>query len=123
MAGGRVSSRSSSNSHGGLYNKTKCSCGLDAIVQTVKKGQNIVSRFYGCPKWPIFERDTTIAELEMRNKFLEDKLKIMQGQREKMEAVHQMKEELSEMRTELIKCSRNENNLFMALLFSWVFLP
>uniref|UniRef100_A0A803LSK9 GRF-type domain-containing protein n=1 Tax=Chenopodium quinoa TaxID=63459 RepID=A0A803LSK9_CHEQI len=71
----------------------KCSYGLDAVVRTVKKGHNIGSKFYGCPKWSdvvwggvqntncnfmkwieasnedelrfqIFEKDTTIAEME-----------------------------------------------------------
>uniref|UniRef100_A0A803LZ44 GRF-type domain-containing protein n=1 Tax=Chenopodium quinoa TaxID=63459 RepID=A0A803LZ44_CHEQI len=135
MAGGRSvpvgSSRSSSNSRGGLYTTTKCNCGLDAVVRTMKKGHNIGSRFYECPKWQdtncnfmkwvdctngddlrlqIFDGDTTIAELEMHNKFLEDKLKIMQGQREKMEVMQQLKEELCDMRTELMQCSRNETN-------------
>uniref|UniRef100_A0A803MTH6 GRF-type domain-containing protein n=1 Tax=Chenopodium quinoa TaxID=63459 RepID=A0A803MTH6_CHEQI len=117
MAGGRSlplgSARSSSSSRGGLYTTTKCSCGLDAVVRIVKKGHNIGSRFYGCPKWlwvdctngddlrlEIFERDTTIAELEMLNKFLEEKLKKMQGQWENMEVVQQLKEELCDMRTE-----------------------
>ncbi|KAL2904638.1 DNA topoisomerase 3-alpha [Bienertia sinuspersici] len=36
-----------------MYATTKCSCGLDAIVRTVRKGPNIGSQFYGCPKWPV----------------------------------------------------------------------
>ena len=58
MASGRSFQRgscgSSANSRGGFYYPTtKCSCGLDAVVRTVKKGQNVGSKFYGCPKWPV----------------------------------------------------------------------
>ncbi|KAL2903771.1 DNA topoisomerase 3-alpha [Bienertia sinuspersici] len=36
-----------------MYATTKCSCGLDAVVRIVRKGPNIGSQFYGCPKWPV----------------------------------------------------------------------
>uniref|UniRef100_A0A803MVJ4 Zinc finger GRF-type domain-containing protein n=1 Tax=Chenopodium quinoa TaxID=63459 RepID=A0A803MVJ4_CHEQI len=66
MAGGRsvpvCSSGSSSNSRGGLYTTTICSCGLDAVVRTVKKGHNIGSRFYGCPKWTIEDNAKTTGK-------------------------------------------------------------
>uniref|UniRef100_A0A803MZM5 GRF-type domain-containing protein n=1 Tax=Chenopodium quinoa TaxID=63459 RepID=A0A803MZM5_CHEQI len=107
MASGRCfqggSCGSSANLRGGFYYPTtKCSCGLDAVVRTVKKGQNVGSKFYGCPKWPdtsctfmkwieasnedelryqIFEKDTTIAEMEYQKTLMEEKLKKVQGRR------------------------------------------
>ncbi|KAL2897378.1 DNA topoisomerase 3-alpha [Bienertia sinuspersici] len=30
-----------------------CSCGVVAVVHTVKAGPNIGRRFHGCPLWPV----------------------------------------------------------------------
>uniref|UniRef100_A0A803M6D9 GRF-type domain-containing protein n=1 Tax=Chenopodium quinoa TaxID=63459 RepID=A0A803M6D9_CHEQI len=147
MASGRIqgggSSASSSSSSGGIYSTTKCNCGLDAVVRTVKKGLNVDSKFFSCPKWPdtecnflkwvdcnngddlrfqIFERETTIAELEMQKSMLEDKVKRLQGMKGHfVDEVQEMKAEISQLRIELMRSSRNESNLTMALIFSWVF--
>uniref|UniRef100_A0A803M6Z0 GRF-type domain-containing protein n=1 Tax=Chenopodium quinoa TaxID=63459 RepID=A0A803M6Z0_CHEQI len=134
---------SSSSSRGGFYATTRCNFGLDEVVRTVKKGPNIGSKFFGCPKWPdtecnfmkwvdctngddlrfqIFERETTIAELEMQKSMLEDKVKRLQGKKGNFEEeVQEMKAEVSQLRIELMRSSRNEYNLTMALFCSWLF--
>ena len=57
MSGGRHISSGSlgscSTSRGLFERKIKCTCGFDAVVRTVKQGQNVGCKFYGCPKWPV----------------------------------------------------------------------
>uniref|UniRef100_A0A803LRA0 GRF-type domain-containing protein n=1 Tax=Chenopodium quinoa TaxID=63459 RepID=A0A803LRA0_CHEQI len=133
---------SSSSFKGGLYATTRCNRGLDAVVCTVKKGPNIGCKFFGCPKWSdtecnfmkwvdctnrddlrfqIFERETTIVELEMQKSMLEDKVRRLQGKKGNYEEVQEMKAEVSQLRIELMRSSRNEYNLTMALFCSWLF--
>lgn len=69
----------------------------------------------------ILEKDTEIAELEMKNKMLEEKVKRLQIKKENVEEENQeMKNELCHMRIELMNCSRTEKNLSMILIFSWL---
>ncbi|XP_021754147.1 uncharacterized protein LOC110719501 [Chenopodium quinoa] len=147
MACGRIqgggSSSSSSSSRGWMYSTTKCNCGLDAVVRTVKKGPNVGSKFFSCPKWPdtecnflkwfdcnngddlrfqIFERETTITELEMQKNMLEDKVKRLQAKKGHfVDEVQEMKAEISQLRIELMRSSRNKSNLTMTLFFSRFF--
>uniref|UniRef100_A0A803NEW5 GRF-type domain-containing protein n=2 Tax=Chenopodium quinoa TaxID=63459 RepID=A0A803NEW5_CHEQI len=130
--GGSCGSYVNSRGGGGCYLTTKCSCGLDAVVRNVKKGHNIGSKFYGCPKWPdtncnfmkwieasnedelrfqIFEKDTTIAELEFQKTLLEEKVKKLQGRKEKLEEeVKELTREVGQLRIEVMHCSRAESN-------------
>uniref|UniRef100_A0A803M699 GRF-type domain-containing protein n=1 Tax=Chenopodium quinoa TaxID=63459 RepID=A0A803M699_CHEQI len=84
----RGSCNSGSSSSMGCLSNLKCKCGTDAVVRTVKNGPNSRMKFYGCHSWPdadcgffkwiggvreiedelrfqLFEKETTIAELEM----------------------------------------------------------
>uniref|UniRef100_A0A803N040 Uncharacterized protein n=1 Tax=Chenopodium quinoa TaxID=63459 RepID=A0A803N040_CHEQI len=59
---------SSSSSRGGLYATTRCSCGLKAVVRTDTECNFM--KWVDCGngddlRFQIFERETTIAELEM----------------------------------------------------------
>uniref|UniRef100_A0A803N2G8 GRF-type domain-containing protein n=1 Tax=Chenopodium quinoa TaxID=63459 RepID=A0A803N2G8_CHEQI len=147
MAGGTAASfgsGSSSSSRGGLNQRVKCNCGRDAIVRTVRNGPNVGMRFHGCPLWPergcvffkwvagsneiddlryqVLEKDTTLAEKEFEKKLMEEKIKKLQVKRENLEEeIQDMKLEISQIRIELMKSSRNEKNFSMSLFFSWVF--
>uniref|UniRef100_A0A803N1P5 GRF-type domain-containing protein n=1 Tax=Chenopodium quinoa TaxID=63459 RepID=A0A803N1P5_CHEQI len=141
MAGG--SSGSYSNTRGGTYPRTRCSCGMVAVVRTVKRGHNNGAKFYGCPKWPetncnfmkwvdcnpveedlcfqIFEKDTTIAEMELHMSSFEDRVKKLEVKKLKLEdLVKELKKELCQLRMQLVKASRTETQLLMALFFSWL---
>ncbi|XP_056690827.1 uncharacterized protein [Spinacia oleracea] len=136
---------SSSNSRGGMVPPLLCECGNYSVVRTVKRGPNVGMKFHGCPLWPdtkceffrwilpdnneldhlqlkIFEANTTIAEMEYDKKLMEEKIKKLQTKKDNMEEdVQEMKNELCQMRIELMKSPRNERNCTMALYFSWVF--
>uniref|UniRef100_A0A803MRA7 Uncharacterized protein n=1 Tax=Chenopodium quinoa TaxID=63459 RepID=A0A803MRA7_CHEQI len=116
MASGRSfqegSCGSSANSRGGFYYPTtKYSCGLDAVVRTMKKGQN--DTICAFMKWieasnedelryQIFEKDTTIAEMEYQKTLMEEKLKKVQGRKEKLEVeVKELKREVNHLKLEL----------------------
>ncbi|KAL2925352.1 DNA topoisomerase 3-alpha, partial [Bienertia sinuspersici] len=46
--------QSSSNSGcSSKLKRVKCKCGSDAVVRTVRNGNNVGSKFYGCPLWPV----------------------------------------------------------------------
>uniref|UniRef100_A0A803LVE6 GRF-type domain-containing protein n=1 Tax=Chenopodium quinoa TaxID=63459 RepID=A0A803LVE6_CHEQI len=138
-------SGSSSSSRGGgvSYGRIKSSCGRDAVVRSVKNGPNVGLKFHGCPLWPdtccgffkwigvrdevddlrfqLFEKETTITELEMHKQMLEDKVKRVQLKKENLEEdVQELKGEVSQMRIELMKSARNERNFSLALVLSWV---
>lgn len=59
--------------------------------------------------------------MEYEKKLLEEKIRKLQIKKENLEEdAHEMKNELCEMRIELMKSSRNERNCTMALYLSWV---
>lgn len=69
----------------------------------------------------ILEKDTEIAELELKNQVLEVKLKKVQTKKENVEEeLQELKNELCHTRIELLNCGRSEKNLAMTLLFSWI---
>ena len=73
-------------------------------------------------RFQIFERETTIAELEMQKAMLEDKVKRLQGKKGNFaDELQEMKAEITQLRIELMRCSRTESNLTLALFSSWVF--
>ncbi|KAL2903871.1 DNA topoisomerase 3-alpha [Bienertia sinuspersici] len=46
--------QSSSNSGcSSKLKRVKCNCGNDVVVRTVRNGNNVGSKFYGCPLWPV----------------------------------------------------------------------
>uniref|UniRef100_A0A803MWB1 GRF-type domain-containing protein n=1 Tax=Chenopodium quinoa TaxID=63459 RepID=A0A803MWB1_CHEQI len=146
MAGGDRSfasggSSSTSRSFSGLI--TKCNCGSDAVVRSVKKGPNVGRKIFGCPKWSdtncnflkwvdcnnevddlrfqIFEKDTTMAEMEYKRNDLQERVKKLVLKKEKLEDdVKEMKADICQLRVELLMSARNERHMSMALLFSWV---
>ncbi|KAL2898967.1 Endonuclease 8-like 3 [Bienertia sinuspersici] len=122
----------------------RCNFGKEALIRTVKNGPNLGMKFYGCPLWPdkhceffrwvnehtdmeenqlkLLEKDTVICELEVELKNRDEKTKKLKSKKAKLEEdLKHMKNELSEMRIEILKCSRNEKNMYMAFLFSWIF--
>ncbi|XP_021767562.1 uncharacterized protein LOC110731963 [Chenopodium quinoa] len=139
-----ATSGSSSSSRGGSIGRIKCNCGRDAVVRLVKTGPNVGLKFHGCPLWPdtdcgffkwiggvrdevddlwfqLFEKETTIAELEIHKKMLEDKVKRVQLKKENLEEdLQELKGETSQLRIELMKSARNERNFSLALILSWV---
>uniref|UniRef100_A0A803MRN3 GRF-type domain-containing protein n=1 Tax=Chenopodium quinoa TaxID=63459 RepID=A0A803MRN3_CHEQI len=42
------SASNSSRSFGSAYPKIKCRCGVEAIIRTVRNGDNAGMKFYGC---------------------------------------------------------------------------
>uniref|UniRef100_A0A803LIJ8 GRF-type domain-containing protein n=1 Tax=Chenopodium quinoa TaxID=63459 RepID=A0A803LIJ8_CHEQI len=133
-----------SSSSRGCMSTLKCKCGTNAVVRTVKNGPSCGIKFYGCHSWPdancgffkwyggvreignelrfqLFEKETTIAELEMQKQIVEEKVKKLQLKKENMdENLQELKGEVSQMRIELMKSSRNEKNFSLALMLSWV---
>ncbi|KAL2926861.1 DNA topoisomerase 3-alpha [Bienertia sinuspersici] len=122
----------------------RCNCGKEALIRTVKNGPNLGMKFYGCPLWPdkhceffrwvnehtdmeenqlkSLEKDTIICELEVELKNRDEKTKKLQTKKAKLEEdMKHMKNESSEMRIEILKCSRNEKYMYITLLFSWIF--
>uniref|UniRef100_A0A803N9D1 Zinc finger GRF-type domain-containing protein n=1 Tax=Chenopodium quinoa TaxID=63459 RepID=A0A803N9D1_CHEQI len=112
------SGASSSTSRGIVGSRTNCTCGLEAVVCTVKNGPNSRRSFFGNPKWPettsfflkwvncnsnvdddlwfqIIERDTTIVEMEFNQSVLEEKANKFQGKKNKLE------DDLQEMKTQI----------------------
>ncbi|XP_021739633.1 uncharacterized protein LOC110706030 isoform X2 [Chenopodium quinoa] len=72
-------------------------------------------------RFQLFEKETTIAELEMQKQIVEEKVKKLQLKKENMEEdLQELKAEVSQMRIELMKSSRNEKNFSLALMLSWV---
>ncbi|XP_056684884.1 uncharacterized protein [Spinacia oleracea] len=131
-------SGSSTNSRHG---RVKCGCGVSAIVRVAKKGPNCGMQFLGCSSWPeyncgffrwvpennaiedlqfqVLEKDTTISELEYDKKLLEEKLKKVQLKKDNLEEdIHEMKNEVCELRIEVMRAIRNEKNYSMALMYS-----
>ncbi|XP_021863742.1 uncharacterized protein [Spinacia oleracea] len=149
-SGSKSSGKQSSINSQRANHRLICYCNDVAVLRTAKNGVNAGKKFYGCPNWPvagackffewlmddgvvnrpqlfddyqlkILEKDTEIAELEMKNKMLEEKVKRLQIKKENVEEENQeMKNELCHMRFELMNCSRTEKNLSMILIFSWL---
>ncbi|KAL2897135.1 DNA topoisomerase 3-alpha [Bienertia sinuspersici] len=126
-------SGSSSNQKNLGNSNVRCNCGKEALIRTVKNGPNLGMKFYGCPLWvnehtdmaenhlKFVENDTVMCELEVKLKHRDEKIKKLQSKKAKLEEdLKHMKNELSEMRIEILECSRNEKNMYMALLFSWI---
>uniref|UniRef100_A0A803KQK6 GRF-type domain-containing protein n=1 Tax=Chenopodium quinoa TaxID=63459 RepID=A0A803KQK6_CHEQI len=99
-------SASSSSSKSGVVAKMRCNCGREAVVRTVKNGPNLGKKFHSCPLWPdtdckffkwvdggdeiaddlrfqLFEKDTTVAELELEKSLSKEKVKKIQLKKDK----------------------------------------
>ena len=69
----------------------------------------------------VLELNTQIAELEMKNSIIENKVRKLQIKRDSLEEENQeLKNDLTHMRMELMNCSRNEKNVSMVMVFSWL---
>lgn len=69
----------------------------------------------------ILEKDIEIAELEFKNRLLEEKWKKLQLKKDSVEEeLLEIKNELCHTRIELMNCGRSEKNLSMMLVFSWL---
>uniref|UniRef100_A0A803M8B8 GRF-type domain-containing protein n=1 Tax=Chenopodium quinoa TaxID=63459 RepID=A0A803M8B8_CHEQI len=117
--------------------KLKSKCGVEAVIRTVRNGDNVGMKFYRCPKWPwvnankmdledlrfqIFERDTQVAEKEIEIDFMKEQLKKVEKDLGiKEDELNNTKMELCHTRIELMKASRNEKNFSIALFVSWIF--
>ncbi|KAL2892724.1 DNA topoisomerase 3-alpha [Bienertia sinuspersici] len=134
-----------------MASRRECHYGNYAVVRTVKNGPNVGMKFYRCPKWPVsdceffqwvnwnmdnsnvnrnvedvrfrlLEKDTIIGEKEIEINFMKETLKKVELKLDsKDEELKDTKMELSCTRIELMKASRNENIISLALFFSWVF--
>uniref|UniRef100_A0A803MSR0 Transmembrane protein n=1 Tax=Chenopodium quinoa TaxID=63459 RepID=A0A803MSR0_CHEQI len=138
MVGKRQSPSGSSSSFASEENqKVHCSCGNYAVVRSVKKGLNSGMKFTAVPygrwvnqsnpmedlQYHVLEKETRICELEYEKQCKDDKIKRLQSKKDNLEEdVQEMKNEVYAMRVEMKNCSRNEKNLSMALVFSWIFL-
>ncbi|XP_010687375.1 uncharacterized protein LOC104901482 [Beta vulgaris subsp. vulgaris] len=135
---------SSSDSRGNSQGSTKCSCARELVLRTAKRGANVGQKFYGCPLWPdtkcdffkwyneqgsevddlrfqIFEKETTLTEMEYEKSLMAEKIKKLQLKKDNLEEdMQEMKFELSQLRIEVLKMSRNEKNLTLALFVSWL---
>ncbi|KAL2927886.1 DNA topoisomerase 3-alpha [Bienertia sinuspersici] len=108
--------------------EVKCSCGRAAVVRTVKNGANPGTKFYGCPMWPntsykmfvpvddkkvvdelqtkLLESYTTISELEMIQKFNEDRIKDLEKKnKDLLLKVQTLKTELWEQKLEAMRAN------------------
>ncbi|XP_048494040.1 uncharacterized protein LOC125494619 [Beta vulgaris subsp. vulgaris] len=88
----------SSDSRGNSQGSAKCSCGRELVLRTVKRGANVGQKFYGCPLWPdtkcdffkwyneqgsevddlkfqLFEKETTLTEMEYEKSLMAEKIK------------------------------------------------
>ncbi|XP_021741108.1 uncharacterized protein LOC110707384 [Chenopodium quinoa] len=73
-------------------------------------------------QYHVLEKETRICELEYELQCRDDKIKILQLKKDNLEEdVQEMKNEVYAMWVEMMKCSRNKNNISMALVFSWIF--
>uniref|UniRef100_A0A803MMA1 GRF-type domain-containing protein n=1 Tax=Chenopodium quinoa TaxID=63459 RepID=A0A803MMA1_CHEQI len=97
------SGSTSCRSFGWSSPKLKCRCGVEAIIRTVRNGDNASMKFYGCPKW------------------LEQLKKVEKNLGMKEDELNDTKMELCHTRMELMKASRNEKNFSIALFVSWIF--
>uniref|UniRef100_A0A803MBF6 Uncharacterized protein n=1 Tax=Chenopodium quinoa TaxID=63459 RepID=A0A803MBF6_CHEQI len=72
-------------------------------------------------RFQIFDKDTTIAEMELHMSSFEVRVKKLEGKKLKLEdLVKELKKELSQLRMQLVRASRTETQLLMALFFSWL---
>uniref|UniRef100_A0A803MKG3 GRF-type domain-containing protein n=1 Tax=Chenopodium quinoa TaxID=63459 RepID=A0A803MKG3_CHEQI len=116
------SESSSSRSFGWGLPKLKCKCGVEAVIRRVRNGDNVGKKFYGCPNWPVFEKDTQVAEKEIEIDFMKEQLKKIEKNLDiKEDELNDTKMELCHTRIELMKAARNEKNFSIALFVSWIF--
>ncbi|XP_048491005.2 eukaryotic translation initiation factor-like [Beta vulgaris subsp. vulgaris] len=67
-------------------------------------------------RFQILEKETTIANMEYEKSLMVDKIKKLQLEKDNLEKdLQEIKFELSQLRIEVLKTSRNEKNLIMAL--------
>ncbi|KAL2937055.1 Lymphoid-restricted membrane protein [Bienertia sinuspersici] len=99
-------------------------------------GPTAGKRFYGCSYWPVnevneirdlqykcSEKDTEIADLEVNNNMLEEKVKRQKEIISKQEdQIQELAIENTEMREGLLS-AKSDRTLALALVVSWVFLP
>lgn len=72
-------------------------------------------------QWRVFERETTISELEHANDVMEAKLKVLVQEREKLFMdFTKARTEVGAKRIELEHCVTTKNKYLCALLTSWV---
>uniref|UniRef100_A0A803LXR8 GRF-type domain-containing protein n=1 Tax=Chenopodium quinoa TaxID=63459 RepID=A0A803LXR8_CHEQI len=141
--GNSYTSGSSSTNKRVVNAKIRCDCGREALIKTVRNGPNMGMKFYGCPLWPdtqceffkwvnehtdleeqqmkLLEKDTIILEIEVEQKIRDEKIKKLQLKKGNLEEeLKDMKNEVFQMKSEIMDCSRNEKNLYMALFISWL---
>lgn len=69
----------------------------------------------------LLEKDTIILEMEVEQKIRDEKIKKLQLKKGNLEEeLKDMKNEVFQMKSEIMDCSRNEKNLYMALFISWL---
>ncbi|KAL2921337.1 TLR4 interactor with leucine rich repeats [Bienertia sinuspersici] len=74
-------------------------------------------------QYKCFEKDTEIADLEMNNNMLEEKVKKQKEIISKQEdQIQQLAIENTEMREGLLS-AKSDRTLALALVVSWIFLP
>uniref|UniRef100_A0A803NBA8 GRF-type domain-containing protein n=1 Tax=Chenopodium quinoa TaxID=63459 RepID=A0A803NBA8_CHEQI len=141
--GNSYTSGCSSTSKRGGSSKIRCDCGREALIKTVRNGPNLGMKFYGCPLWPdtqceffkwvneqidmeeqqmkLLEKDTLLLEMEVEQKIRDEKIKKLQLKKQNLEEeLKDMKNEVFQMKSEIMNRSRNERNLYMALFVSWI---
>ncbi|KAL2896136.1 DNA topoisomerase 3-alpha [Bienertia sinuspersici] len=126
--------------------EVKGSCGRAVVVRIVKNGANPGTKFYGCPMWPntsckmfvpvddkkvvdelqmkLFESYTTIGELEMIQKFNEDRIKDLEKKNmDLLQKVQTLKTELWEQKLEAMRANQKHLSIavFVALILVVVF--
>uniref|UniRef100_A0A803MAN1 Uncharacterized protein n=1 Tax=Chenopodium quinoa TaxID=63459 RepID=A0A803MAN1_CHEQI len=124
MVGKWQSSSGSSSSFAREENqKIRCSCGKYAVDTQCEKLRWVdQSNPMEDLQYHVLEKETRICELEYELQCRDDKIKILQLKKDNLEEdVQEMKNEVYAMWVEMMKCSRNKNNISMALVFSWIF--
>uniref|UniRef100_A0A803LC25 Uncharacterized protein n=1 Tax=Chenopodium quinoa TaxID=63459 RepID=A0A803LC25_CHEQI len=59
--------------------------------------------------------------MEVEQKIRDEKIKKLQLKKQNLEEeLKDMKNEVFQMKSEIMNCSRNERNLYMALFVSWI---
>ncbi|KAL2902122.1 Endonuclease 8-like 3 [Bienertia sinuspersici] len=128
-ASGSYAFGSSSISKRDGQSRIRCRYGKDVMVRTVRQGPILGMKFYGCPLWSdthcdmfrwanqsinlddyamkILEKETIIHEMELKKENID-------------EDAQEMKFEVSCTRIEFMKSARNEKNLMIALVLSWL---
>lgn len=72
-------------------------------------------------RYQLFEKDHILAEMEAQKKIVEAKYQKLKMRKEDLESdVQQMRDELCQMRVELLNTKRKEKTFTIGLLVSWL---